>query len=168
MNHARCTISKQLRFHTSTLCPAKSAWLKTFLIGNVPCRRYRKHKKCYNCKTNFRQRDELRNVYHIETTTFLYQHCIQQKVFGLRRGGVVRIEPSRQLLDDCTHKTNSKKESRQPYITEIVFSSAFRKSTFQTDRMKLKKIWPLEDNILVFRQAFSVKRWLKCISSYNC
>ena len=37
------------------------------------------------------------------------------------------------------HKRNSKRKVDKPiYITEIVFSSAFRKSTFQRHRMKLK------------------------------
>ena len=30
------------------------------------------------------------------------------------RGGSVRIEPSRQLLDDCTHKRNSKRKVGKP------------------------------------------------------
>ena len=64
-------------------------------------------------------------------------------------GGVsVRIEPSRQLLDDCTHKRNSKRKVGNLYITEIVFSSAFQKSTFPRHRMKLKK------NLATRRQHF--------------
>ena len=55
-------------------------------------------------------------------------------------GGSVRIEPWRQLLEDCTYKRNSKRKVGNLYITEIVFSSsAFQKSTFQKHRMKLKK-----------------------------
>ena len=51
-------------------------------------------------------------------------------------GGSVRIEPSRQLLDDCTDtKSNKRKE-------------AFQKSTFQKHRMTLKK------NLAARRQHF--------------
>ena len=51
-------------------------------------------------------------------------------------GGVVRIEPSQQLLDDCTHKRNNKRKVGK---TEIVFSSAFQKSTFQRQNEAGKK-----------------------------
>ena len=30
------------------------------------------------------------------------------------RGGSIRIEPSRQLFDDCTHKRNSKRKVGKP------------------------------------------------------
>ena len=63
------------------------------------------------------------------------------------------------FLDDCTRKTNNKRKVGKPIYYWIVFSSAFQKSTFQRHRMKMKKIWPLEDNILIFCQAL-VKTYL--------
>ena len=36
---------------------------------------------------------------------------VQGKLGG---GGSIRIEPSRQLLDDCTHKRNSKRKVGKP------------------------------------------------------
>ena len=56
-------------------------------------------------------------------------------------------------------KETTKGKQANLYITEIIFSSAFQKSTFQRHRMKLKKIWLLEDNILILRQAL-VKMYL--------
>ena len=56
-------------------------------------------------------------------------------------GGSVRTEPSRQPLDDSTHKRTAKGKKANLCITEIVFSSAFQKSTFQRRRMKLKQNW---------------------------
>ena len=54
-------------------------------------------------------------------------------------------------------KKTTKGKQANLYITETVFSSVFQKSTFQihTCRMKLKKIWPLEDKILIFGQALA-------------
>ena len=62
-------------------------------------------------------------------------------------GGFVRFEPLRQLLDDCTHKRNRKRKLGNLYITEIVFSSAFQKSTFQRQS-------EAEKNLVTKRQHF--------------
>ena len=40
--------------------------------------------------------------------------CTKFESSDFKVGGSIRIEPSRQLLDDCTHKRNSKRKVGKP------------------------------------------------------
>ena len=74
-------------------------------------------------------------------------------------GASIRIEPLRQLLDDCTHKRNNKKKvGKSIYHWNSLFIS-FPKSTIQRHRKKLKKNLATKRQILLFSQAL-VKMYL--------
>ena len=53
------------------------------------------------------------------------------------------------------HIKRQQKESRQTYISLKPSFHQFSKNQHFKDRMKLKKIWPLEDKILIFGQALA-------------
>ena len=62
------------------------------------------------------KRSLFKSVYVMTMKPLLEEHAVSGLCTDLTvlRGGSIRIEPSQQLLDDCTHKRNSKRKVGKP------------------------------------------------------